>query len=247
MCSTEDAWPAAALGQGAPGSGTEFLVPVGLDLASPSQQREAAAAVAAGIAALPALAEIYPLGGAGDRLGLQCEQTGESLPTAVLQYCGRSLLENLLRDLQVGGDAVCGFGGGAHEWHSAFARVCCAVVAGRLPRPEFQAGKAARCLVGYLKGVASTPPSLHALLCSRLLPPTQAREYLYWKLHGAQHTTPVAIMTSAAKGNHWRVEQLFEQADWFGRWAAALLEAQAGAAAVTEWQQVGQQLFTAGA
>lgn len=52
----------------------------------------------------------------------------------------------------------------------------------------------------------------------------QAREYLYWKLHGAQHTTPVAIMTSAAKGNHWRVEQLFEQADWFGRWAAVLGE-----------------------
>ena len=45
----------------------------------------------------------------------------------------------------------------------------------------------------------------------------QAREYLYWKLHGTQHTTPIAIMTSAAKGNHWRVEALFEQAAWFGR------------------------------
>ena len=28
-------------------------------------------------------------------------------------------------------------------------------------------------------------------------------------------------MTSSAKGNHWRVEQLFEQAAWFGRWAGA--------------------------
>ena len=82
-------------------SSTEFLVPVGLDLASPELRSEAAAAVAAGIAALPALAEVYPLGGAGDRLGLRCETSGESLPTAVLQYCGRSLLENLLRDLQV--------------------------------------------------------------------------------------------------------------------------------------------------
>ena len=50
-----------------------------------------------------------------------------------------------------------------------------------------------------------------------LAPNLQAREYLYWKLQGVQHTTPVAIMTSAAKGNHWRVQQLFEQAAWFGR------------------------------
>lgn len=32
----------------------------------------------------------------------------------------------------------------------------------------------------------------------------QAREYLYYKLFGKQLTTPVAIMTSAAKGNHRR-------------------------------------------
>lgn len=106
LCSTDGAWPASfGAADGTPGADTEFLVPVGLDLASPAQQREAAAAVAAGLAALPSLAEVYPLGGAGDRLGLQCEQTGESLPTAVLQYCGRSLLENLVRDLQVRGRA----------------------------------------------------------------------------------------------------------------------------------------------
>lgn len=39
--------------------------------------------------------------GAGDRLGLIDEETGESVPTAVLPYCGRTLLEGLLRDLQV--------------------------------------------------------------------------------------------------------------------------------------------------
>jgi hypothetical protein len=33
----------------------------------------------------------------------------------------------------------------------------------------------------------------------------------------AQHTTPVAIMTSAAKGNHQRVAALLERAGWFGR------------------------------
>ncbi len=45
----------------------------------------------------------------------------------------------------------------------------------------------------------------------------QAREYLHFRIHGAQHTTPVAVMTSAAKGNQWRVQQLFEASGWFGR------------------------------
>ena len=40
--------------------------------------------------------------GAGDRLGLKCEVTGESVPTAMLPYCGRTLLSGLIRDLQVG-------------------------------------------------------------------------------------------------------------------------------------------------
>ena len=39
--------------------------------------------------------------GAGDRLGLKCEVTGASIPTAMLPYCGRTLLEGLVRDLQV--------------------------------------------------------------------------------------------------------------------------------------------------
>lgn len=111
LCSsTDDVWPAGMLGgshSGSSSSSTEFLVPVGLDLASPEQAAAAAAAVAAGIRAVPHMAEIYPLGGAGDRLGLRCEATGEALPTAVLQYCGRPLLESLLRDLQVGGWTGC--------------------------------------------------------------------------------------------------------------------------------------------
>ena len=70
------------------------------------------------------MAEVYPLGGAGDRLGLVDETTGESLPAALLMYNGRTLIEGLLRDLS-------------------------------------------------------------------------AREWLYYKLHGEHHVTPVAIMTSA--------------------------------------------------
>lgn len=53
-----------------------------------------------GIESLPLLAEIYPVGGAGDRLDLHDEKTGEALPAAELKFCGRTLLEGLLRDLQ---------------------------------------------------------------------------------------------------------------------------------------------------
>lgn len=45
----------------------------------------------------------------------------------------------------------------------------------------------------------------------------QAREYLYYKLNGTQEVTPVAVMTSAAKGNHWRMEELMNALNWFGR------------------------------
>ncbi len=127
-----------------PPEDVEFLVPSGLDLSSEADASAAAAATARGLLGLPNMAEIYPLGGAGDRLGLCCENTGESLPTAVLPYCGRSLLEALIRDLQ-------------------------------------------------------------------------AREYLHYKVTGRQITTPVAVMTSSVKGNHWRVQELFENANWFGR------------------------------
>lgn len=124
----------------------EYLVPPGLDMARDAAST--AVAAARGLEGLPHMAEIYPLGGAGDRLGLCCDCTGDSLPTAVLPYCGRSLLESLIRDLQ-------------------------------------------------------------------------AREYLYFRVYGRQLTTPAAVMTSAAKGNHWRVECLFEEAGWFGRGRSA--------------------------
>lgn len=50
---------------------------------------------------MPDLGEIYPLGGSADRLGLVDPVTGESLPAAMLLYCGQTLLEGLIRDLQV--------------------------------------------------------------------------------------------------------------------------------------------------
>ncbi|KAG6578459.1 UTP--glucose-1-phosphate uridylyltransferase 3, chloroplastic, partial [Cucurbita argyrosperma subsp. sororia] len=79
----------------------EFLkihAPNGPDL---SQNIEYASQAALwGIEGLPELGEIYPLGGAADRLGLVDPDTGECLPAAMLSYCGRTLLEGLIRDLQ---------------------------------------------------------------------------------------------------------------------------------------------------
>ena len=97
-----------------------------------------------GLRELPKMAEVYPLGGAGDRLGLEDPETGESLPAALLNYNGRTLIEGLLRDLT-------------------------------------------------------------------------AREWLYYKTFGEHVKTPVAIMTSAAKGNHARISSLIREKDFFGR------------------------------
>ena len=97
-----------------------------------------------GLRELPKMAEVYPLGGAGDRLGLEDPKTGESLPAALLNYNGRTLIEGLLRDLT-------------------------------------------------------------------------AREWLYYKTFGEHVKTPVAIMTSAAKGNHARISSLIREKDFFGR------------------------------
>jgi len=44
---------------------------------------------------------MYPLGGSADRLGLVDPNSGECLPAAMLPFCGRTLLEGLIRDLQV--------------------------------------------------------------------------------------------------------------------------------------------------
>jgi hypothetical protein len=56
--------------------------------------------VLAGILCLPLLAEIYPVGGAADRLKLFESDSGQPLPAAKLIFCERSLLEGLIRDVQ---------------------------------------------------------------------------------------------------------------------------------------------------
>ncbi|KAL5568814.1 hypothetical protein UlMin_025389 [Ulmus minor] len=76
----------------------EIHAPRGYDL---SQNTDYASQAALwGIEGLPGLGEIYPLGGSADRLGLVDSETGECLPAAMLPFCGRTLLEGLIRDLQ---------------------------------------------------------------------------------------------------------------------------------------------------
>lgn len=72
--------------------------PPGFDLTHDNAQTKEA--VRWGIERLGTMGEMYPVGGAGDRLHLQDEESGEFLPAAELMFCGRTLLELLIRDLQ---------------------------------------------------------------------------------------------------------------------------------------------------
>lgn len=56
--------------------------------------------ILSGVEKMGELAEIYPLGGAADRLRLQDEKTGTPLPAACLLFCGKTLLEGMISDLQ---------------------------------------------------------------------------------------------------------------------------------------------------
>lgn len=75
-----------------------YLHPPGTNLAHDIP--EVRKAIRWGITSAGEIAEIYPVGGAGDRLDLHDEQTKEALPAADLAFCGRSLLDTLIRDLQ---------------------------------------------------------------------------------------------------------------------------------------------------
>lgn len=76
----------------------QYRMPTGLNLSqNTSDVRQS---VRRGVAAMAQMAEIYPVGGAGDRLDLHDDSTGEALPVAALHFAGRSLLEGLMQDLQ---------------------------------------------------------------------------------------------------------------------------------------------------
>ena len=79
--------------------GIAFAKPPGLDITGENRRR-VQVCTRWGIESMPEMAEIYPVGGAGDRLNLKDPETGKPLPAALLSFCGRSLLEGLIRDLQ---------------------------------------------------------------------------------------------------------------------------------------------------
>lgn len=76
----------------------QYLQPVKIDIHEANA--EVHEAIRAGIEQFPLLAELYPVGGAGDRLALMCPEELEPLPAAQLPFCGKTLLEGLFRDLQ---------------------------------------------------------------------------------------------------------------------------------------------------
>lgn len=77
---------------------TRYDKPIGIDLSK--NTLEVRQMIRCGIENLPKMAEIYPVGGAGDRLNLIDEKNKIPLPAAQLNFCGRTLLEGLIRDLQ---------------------------------------------------------------------------------------------------------------------------------------------------
>lgn len=74
-----------------------YLKPMGIDLRD--DPKVTAKLVRIGLENLDKMAEIYPVGGAGERLKLT-SKTNEPLPVAMLPFLGKSLLEGLIRDLQ---------------------------------------------------------------------------------------------------------------------------------------------------
>lgn len=80
-----------------PNPNEKYYPPEGIDLTVASDEIEED--VIYGIKSLSEMGEIYPVGGAADRLHLQDEKTHFDLPAARLEFLGRTLLEGLLRDL----------------------------------------------------------------------------------------------------------------------------------------------------
>lgn len=79
-------------------SSDTYLFPEGKDIGT--EDEEVRGAMWEGIASLPHFGEVYPVGGAADRLSLFDSKTGEPLPAACLQFLGKPLLAGMIRDLQ---------------------------------------------------------------------------------------------------------------------------------------------------
>lgn len=78
--------------------GEKYFPPKGMDLTKDSEEVDAV--VLHGVLSLKQMGEIYPVGGAADRLNLHDEKTHIDLPAARLEFLGRTLLEGMIRDLE---------------------------------------------------------------------------------------------------------------------------------------------------
>lgn len=54
-------------------------------------------------------------------------------------------------------------------------------------------------------------------LIEGLIRDLEAREYLYYKMTGKKVITPIVLMTSEEKNNHYHVRRILEKNNWFGR------------------------------
>lgn len=79
-------------------SDVHYSEPPGTDISN-QESKDVKALIMTGIETMAESAEIYPIGGSGDRLGLVDERTGEAMPVACLMFNGVTLLEALFRDL----------------------------------------------------------------------------------------------------------------------------------------------------
>jgi hypothetical protein len=77
---------------------TSYLKPPKIDISEDTS--DVRKAIRTAIDNLGDIAEIYPIGGAGERLKLTDNQTNEPLPVALLPFLGKNLLEGLIRDVQ---------------------------------------------------------------------------------------------------------------------------------------------------
>jgi len=77
---------------------SRYLSPAGIDLSIPSLNVDEM--IYHSIDKMDQLAEMYPVGGAADRLRLQDPETGTLIPAAMLSFNGRTLLGKLIEDLQ---------------------------------------------------------------------------------------------------------------------------------------------------
>lgn len=76
----------------------ELLPPSGIDISQCSL--EVRSFIVEGILRQDIFAEIYPIGGIGDRFKCSSDSNEQSMPTAMVPFLGRTLLEGLIRDLQ---------------------------------------------------------------------------------------------------------------------------------------------------